>query len=141
MSDLPFHDYVTELSKLAVTATECPGCLTQEPNQEAHMGPSGCLADDEDNNDTAPLEPLSDEQLEAILNLAVPEGVHFYINGHLVPPGMAVADALNAFDEDYDEDYYAEEECQGCRVDSDTRADHTGIGGCLYDPREWWDRC
>jgi hypothetical protein len=139
MSDLLFNDYATEFMEL-IAATKCPGCLADEPDQHAHMGLDGCLADDEDNADTAPPEPLSDEQLAAIQNLAVPEGVQFYINGHLVPPGTAVADALSAFDDDYD-DYYTEEECHGCRVDSDTRADHTGIGGCLYDPREWWDRC
>jgi hypothetical protein len=126
MSDLLFNDYANEFMEL-IAATKCPGCLADEPDQRAHMGPSGCLADDEDNGDTAPLEPLSDEQLEAILNLAFPEGAQFYINGHLVPPGTAVADALSAFQYDDDESYH------GSRVDSNTHANHTGVNGCLTD--------
>lgn len=98
MSDLPFEDYVTEL--LELSSTECPGCLAQEPGQYAHMGPSGCLADDDNDEDTTPIEPLSAEELEALYNLAVPEGVQFSINGHLIPPGTAVMDALDNYAED-----------------------------------------
>jgi hypothetical protein len=139
MSDLPFDDYVTELSQLAVTEDppfyngSCLGCLANEPDQLSHMGLGGCLADDYDYyNNTAPLEPLSDEQLAELYDSVVPEDVQFSINGHLVPPGTAVMDALSAIDNhgDYcDED----DECYGCQMDSMSRADHTGVNGCLTD--------
>ena len=30
---------------------KCLGCLYDEPNQMAHIGPGGCLGDDEDEED------------------------------------------------------------------------------------------
>lgn len=214
MSDLPFDDYAAELSELAVTEYppfyngSCLGCLANEPDQLSHMGLGGCLADDYDYNKTAPLEPLSDEQLAALHDSVVPVGATFYINGHLVPPGTAVTDALSALSGNYNDyfnldnyhytdddaedddnyDYnntapleplsaeqlaflhnsvvpedvqfyinghlvlpgtavtdalsaidnygdYCEEddECYGCQMDSMSRADHTGVNGCLTD--------
>ena len=215
MSDLPFHDYATELSQLAVTEDppfyngSCLGCLANEPDQLSHMGLGGCLADDYDDyyNNTAPLEPMSDEQLAILYDSVVPEDVQFYINGYLIPPGTAVTDALSALSGTYNDDFFNldnyhytdddaedddnyhynttalleplsdlaafqnldvpdgvkyynghpilpdmavtdamsafgegeddycddDDECYGCQMDSMSRADHTGVNGCLTD--------
>ena len=187
MSDLPFDDYATELSQLAVTEDppfyngSCLGCLANEPDQLSHMGLGGCLADDYDDyyNNTAPLEPMSDEQLAILHDSVVPEDVQFYINGYLIPPGTAVTDALSALSGNYNNDFFNldnyhysdddaedddnyhynghpilpdmavtdamsafgeddycgddDDECYGCQMDSMSRADHTGVNGCLTD--------
>ncbi len=146
MSDLRFDDYAAELSELFTTEDTCLGCLADEPDQHAHMGFGGCLADHDHYHydNTALPETLSDTQLAALRDSVVPEGVRFYINGHLVPPGMAMSDALSAFgdgnDGNYDEGDECGEDCdddddgcQGCLFDSMTRSDHTGVNGCLSD--------
>jgi hypothetical protein len=83
--------------------------------------------------------PLTQADLEKMLNVVVPEGVVFSINGNLVAPGTRVIDAMDEFfDEGYDnyEDYGypeddEEETCRGCIDGMNGGYYHSGPDGCL----------
>jgi hypothetical protein len=80
--------------------------------------------------------PLTQADLEKMLNVVVPEGVVFSINGNLVAPGTRLIDAMDEFFDDNYEDYGypeddEEETCRGCIGGMNGGYYHSGPGGCL----------
>lgn len=86
--------------------------------------------------------PLTQADLEKMLNVVVPEGVVFSINGNLVAPGTRLIDAMDEFfddgypEDDTYEDYGypeddEEETCRGCIGGMKGGYYHSGPGGCL----------
>ncbi len=76
--------------------------------------------------------PLTIQQMEHMLNLVVPEGVIFSINGQTIAPGTRVNDALEQFGYDNDYSYPEEQEtCEGCLDGLTNSTFHMRPGGCL----------
>jgi hypothetical protein len=79
--------------------------------------------------------PLTQADMEKMLNLVVPEGVVFSINGVPIPPGTRINDALDMFEDDYEDYGYPEDDeeetCRGCIGGMTGGYYHSGPGGCL----------
>jgi hypothetical protein len=76
--------------------------------------------------------PLTTQQMEQLLNLVVPEGIQFSINGQLIAPGTRVNDALDQFGHGNDYAYPDEQEtCEGCLDGRTNSTFHMRPGGCL----------
>ena len=101
MSDLRFDDYAEEFLELCATEDGCLGSLADDYG-------------DDYGDDIALPEPLSAEQIAFLQNTTVPDGIKFYINGHLVPPGTAVIDALSDFGNDFGNENDEIDGCPGC---------------------------